>query len=105
MTSPSSHSTGYRTTTTDSNQSRAHPCTEQNFTLDAEGKRLFQCGPGDAIEPQAAFGIHPAVTAALAEEPCVTMMLTPLDRQMLETADPELAMKLYRDWSFCFTNS
>ena len=30
--SPSSHSTGYRTTTTDSNQSRAHPCTEQNFT-------------------------------------------------------------------------
>ena len=33
MTSPSSHSTGYPTTTTDSNQSRAHPCTEQNFTL------------------------------------------------------------------------
>ena len=33
VTSPSSHSTGYRTTTTDSNQSRAHPCTEQNFTL------------------------------------------------------------------------
>ena len=36
MTSPSSHSTGYPTTTTDSNQSRAHPCTEQNFTLGAE---------------------------------------------------------------------
>ena len=34
MTSPSSHSTGYPTTTTDSNQSRAHPCTEQNFTLE-----------------------------------------------------------------------
>ena len=33
VTSPSSHSTGYPTTTTDSNQSRAHPCTEQNFTL------------------------------------------------------------------------
>ena len=36
MTSPSSHSTGYPTTTTDSNQSRAHPCTEQNFTLDED---------------------------------------------------------------------
>ena len=36
VTSPSSHSTGYRTTTTDSNQSRAHPCTEQNFTLDLD---------------------------------------------------------------------
>ena len=68
---------------------------------DAEGKRLFQCGPGDAIAPQAAFGIHRAVTAALAEEPCVTMMLTPLERQMLETADPELGMKLYR---FLMTN-
>ena len=68
---------------------------------DAEGKRLFQCGPGDAIGTQAAFGIHPAVTAALADEPCVTLMLTPLDRQMLETADPELAMKFYR---FVMTN-
>ena len=37
MTSPSSHSTGYPTTTTDSNQSRAHPCTEQNFTLAHKG--------------------------------------------------------------------
>ena len=28
-----SYSSGYRTTTTDANRSRAHPCTEQNFTL------------------------------------------------------------------------
>ena len=34
MPSRTSYSSGYRTTTTDSNQSRAHPCTEQNFTLD-----------------------------------------------------------------------
>ena len=33
MPSRTSYSSGYRTTTTDSNQSRAHPCTEQNFTL------------------------------------------------------------------------
>ena len=42
VTSPSSHSTGYRTTTTDSNQSRAHPCTEQNFTLaESQARALF----------------------------------------------------------------
>ena len=39
VTSPSSHSTGYPTTTTDSNQSRAHPCTEQNFTLAIAGAK------------------------------------------------------------------
>ena len=33
MPSRTSYSSGYRPTTTDSNQSRAHPCTEQNFTL------------------------------------------------------------------------
>ena len=32
MPSRTSYSSGYRPTTTDSNQSRAHPCTEQNFT-------------------------------------------------------------------------
>ena len=47
VTSPSSHSTGYRTTTTDSNQSRAHPCTEQNFTLNRsrELNRRWKCRP------------------------------------------------------------
>ena len=33
MPSRTSYSSGYRPTTTDSNQSRAHSCTEQNFTL------------------------------------------------------------------------
>ena len=33
MPSRTSYSSGYRTTTTDANKSRAHPCTEQNFTL------------------------------------------------------------------------
>ena len=34
MPSRTSYSSGYRPTTTDSNQSRAHSCTEQNFTLE-----------------------------------------------------------------------
>ena len=42
MPSRTSYSSGYRTTTTDSNQSRAHPCTEQNFTL---GYELFVTVP------------------------------------------------------------
>ena len=39
MPSRTSYSSGYRPTTTDSNQSRAHPCTEQNFTLRAQPLR------------------------------------------------------------------
>ena len=63
---------------------------------DAEGTRLFQCGPGDAIGHQAAFGAHPASTCAVAEETCMTMMLTPLQRRLLESAEPELSLKLYQ---------
>ena len=63
---------------------------------DAEGTRLFQCGPGDAIGHQAAFGAHTASTCAVAEETCMTMMLTPLHRRLLESAEPDLSLKLYQ---------
>ena len=44
---------------------------------DSTGARLFQCGPGDAVEPRGAFGAHAATATAVADEPCRTMMLTP----------------------------
>ena len=44
MPSRTSYSSGYRTTTTDSNQSRAHPCTEQNFTLPLPEAGTFGAG-------------------------------------------------------------
>ena len=63
---------------------------------DADGKRLYQCGAGDAIAHRAAFVAHPAVTAAVAEEACVTMVFGPREQQLLEATEPELGLKLYR---------
>ena len=63
---------------------------------DASGKRLYQCGAGDAIAHRATFGAHPAVTVAVAEEACVTMVLGPREQQLLEATEPELGLKLYR---------
>ena len=63
---------------------------------DAEGIRLLQCGPGEVIGRQAAFGAHPASTTTVAEEPCVTMMLIPLGRRLLESTEPGLGLKLYQ---------
>ena len=63
---------------------------------DAEGIRLLQCGPGEVIGRQAAFGAHPASTTTVAEEPCVTMTLIPLGRRLLESTEPGLGLKLYQ---------
>ena len=63
--------------------------------LDAHGTRLFECVPGDVLEPQAAFGEHPASATATARDPCRTMMLTPIGRKLLESDDKELSLKLY----------
>ena len=50
MPSRASYSSGYRTTTTDANKSRAHPCTEQNFTLPSDpGRFVSECYPFTTI--------------------------------------------------------
>ena len=64
--------------------------------VDAGGKRLFQYGVGNAIRHRAAFRAHRAMAAAVADEPCVTMVLGPRKQQLLETTEPELALKFYR---------
>ena len=51
---------------------------------DAAGVRLRQCGSGDAIEPHGAFGARAATVAALADEPCRTLTMTPAVRGWLE---------------------
>ena len=48
---------------------------------DAEGTRLHHCGPGDVLDPWAAFeDKNVASTTAIARTPCRTMMLTPVAR-------------------------
>ena len=63
---------------------------------DADGARLRQCGPGDAVEPRGAFGTHVATTAMVADEPCRTLMLTPAVCRRLEESQGQLMLELYR---------
>lgn len=68
----------------------------QASAFDSTGARLFQCGPGDAVEPRGAFGARVAETAMIADQPCRTMMLTPAARLLLEENEKQLIVKLYR---------
>ena len=67
----------------------------QTSVHDGAGRRLYQCGPGDVLEPWAAFTEHMAVASAIARTPCRTMMLTPTARGLLESDDNELSLKLF----------
>ena len=64
--------------------------------VDADGERLFQCGVGDAIGQLPTFGVNATMNTAVAEEPCVTMLLGPQEQESLEATEPALAVKLYR---------
>ena len=63
---------------------------------DPAGRRLFQCGPGGVVERQAAFRVRRVAARTVAEEPSVTVVLTPAARRLLEAAEPELSLELYR---------
>ena len=58
--------------------------------------RLTQLGPGDVVEPRAAFGASPARVTTVAEDICRTARLTPAALRLLERNDHRLAVRLYR---------
>ena len=62
---------------------------------DAEGRRLYECAPGDALEPWAAFTGHIAATTAVAQGACHTMLLTAPARERLEARDNALSLRLF----------
>ena len=63
---------------------------------DAEGTRLHHCGPGDVLDPWAAFeDKNEASTTAIARTPCRTMMLTPVARARLESDDNDLTLRFF----------
>ena len=64
--------------------------------VDTGGKRLFQCGVGDAIGHRGVFRAHRAMAAVVADEPCVTMVLGARNQRLLEATEPELSLKFYR---------
>ncbi len=61
---------------------------------DAEGARLRQFSPGDAIRPTDVLGTKAA--SVRADEPCRTVVLTASARAWLEQNEERLALKLYR---------
>ena len=61
---------------------------------DSAGTRLFQSGPGDSIWPVGAS--EQKATFVIADEPCQTMVLTPVVRGKLEESEQQLTLKLYR---------
>ena len=61
---------------------------------DSAGPRLFQSGPGDSIWPASAS--EQKATFVIADEPCRTMVLTPVVRGKLEESEQQLTLKLYR---------
>lgn len=60
----------------------------------AEGERVRQYGPGDAIWP--VDPVNERALAVSADEPCETAVLTPDARSRLEEHEERLALKLYR---------
>ena len=58
------------------------------------GARMAEYGPGDALEPQAAFEDHVAGVDVAAAEPCRTVLMTASARQSLERDDLALAQEL-----------
>ena len=62
---------------------------------DTEGARLRQCGTGDVLEVRGAFEAYAAAAAAVAEEPCRTLVLTPEIRRRLEERQGPLMLELY----------
>ncbi|MYH59886.1 MAG: STAS domain-containing protein [Boseongicola sp. SB0675_bin_26] len=62
---------------------------------DPSGRRLYQCAPGDVIEPWAALSEQAAVHAATARTPCRTMVLAANGIESLQNEDGELAQELF----------
>ena len=63
---------------------------------DGADVRISQCGPGTAVEPQAAFGPSVAANSTIAGTSCRTMLFTPNARLLLEALDPTLGLQFYR---------
>ena len=62
---------------------------------DAEGRRLYECTPGDALAPRAAFTDHITAITAIARSACRTMVLTARARELLESDDNALSLRLF----------
>ena len=60
------------------------------------GAQMLECGPGDVLAPQAAFGSYLAESSVTAQKPCRTVLITSSARQALERDDAALTVELDR---------
>ncbi len=60
------------------------------------GAQMLECGPGDVLAPQAAFGSYLAESYVTAQKPCRTVLITSSARQALERDDAALTVELDR---------
>ncbi|MCY4396298.1 MAG: SulP family inorganic anion transporter [Rhodospirillaceae bacterium] len=60
------------------------------------GERMRECGPGDVLAPQAAFGACLAERSVVAQGPCRTVLIASSARQALEREDAALTVELDR---------
>ena len=74
---------------------------EGHASVYREGSRLFQCAAGDAVEPLAAFGAHPANATTVADGACRTVLFTANARLLLEEFHPKLGLDFYRFLMTC----
>lgn len=57
---------------------------------------MQECGPGDALAPQAAFGPHLAEISVTAQQACRTLLMTSSALRSLERDDAALTVELDR---------
>ena len=60
------------------------------------GAQRLECGPGDVLAPQAAFGSYIAESSVTAQKPCRTVLITSSAREALERDDAALTVALDR---------
>lgn len=98
---PRDYQAGDRLTVQGELQAGVQLIVEGHASVYREGARLFQCGAGDAVEPLAAFGAHPASATTAADGPCRTVLFTANARLLLEEFHPKLGLEFYRFLMTC----
>ena len=75
-------------------QTGAHFLVAEEVSINDPAGRLYQCGPGDVLEPWAAFSKDLAALTVEARTACRTMMLDPARMNLLQGDDDALALIL-----------
>lgn len=68
----------------------------QASAYDSSGARVRQCGPGDAVNPAALYGLRKSDMTIVADRSCWVATLTPVALRLLEERELDLAYRLHK---------